>query len=118
MAIDCPGEPIVYNCSIQSNTEDLHLTWHITIPGMILIDITYDNTSNLDRINSHELNISSTLTRYGGEFIESIIILTVLNNLNSYQVELNCSIADLDNATEVLYVDYSGKWIIFIILNF
>ena len=98
--IDCPGDTISYNCTILTNSETPHLTWRVTLPGNVPLNITYDNSSNQGNLNYLGMNISSTLReiRYG--YIESVIVLTVVNDVNLNGTELECSIgADFDVAT-------------------
>ena len=74
--------------------------WRVTLPGYVPLNITYDNSSNQSSLNYLGMNISSTLReiRYG--YIESVIVLTVVNDVNLNGTEFECSIgADFDVAT-------------------
>ena len=106
--IDCPGDTISYNCSILSNSETLHLTWCVTFPGLVPINMTYDSSSNVSILDYLGMNISTTLTAYNRSsgYIESIITLTVLTDVNG--TELECSISDLDNDIITTLVYSSG----------
>ena len=114
--IECPGDTIPYNCSIQSNTESPELIWTVTIPGRMPISIRYDNTSNLNIMDDLGLNITSTLTVYSSEnelnhkneYLESVIVLTVLKNVSMSETLVNCAIADLKNNTASILVNTSG----------
>ena len=89
--IDCPGDTISYNCSIQSNSETVQLTWRVTLPGQMPIDITYDNTSNLNTVDNLGFSITTTLTTYTrDEYIESTIVFTVLRDVVMNGTELEC----------------------------
>ena len=108
--IDCPGDTFIYSCSIQSNSEMIHLTWHITFPGHMPINYTfYDDMSptnyNLD------MNTSVNLTQYeDDQYIESEITLTVLKNVTLNGTVLECSIApNLDRDTITVLVNTSGN---------
>ncbi len=94
--IDCPGDTISYNCSIQSNSENVHLEWSISpvFPGDFFI--MHDNTSMLYKRDNISMGFTSLLTQYrSDEYIESIIIFTVLTN-----VTLNFNLTALLCATE------------------
>ena len=115
--IDCPGDTISYNCFIVSNTETPHLIWNITLPGLTPISFTYDSTSTLYDIHHLDTNITVTLTELNTftttefineEHIASIIVITVLKNVTMNGTNLECSIANLDSDSTVLFVNTSG----------
>ena len=107
--IDCPRDTISYNCSIQSNGETVHLVWNITLPGSMPITIRYDNTSILNNMNNLAMSISTMLTQYrNDEYIESLLILTVLRNVSMNGTRLDCIIEELDNKTLFIFVNSSG----------
>ena len=115
--IYCPGDTISYNCSITSNTETPHLIWSVTLPGLTPISFTYDSTSALNDIHYLDMNITVTLTKLNTiattqfvneEFIESIIVITVLKNVSMNGTELECSITDLGSDSAVVFVNTSG----------
>ena len=105
--IDCPGDRTVYNCSILSNSEDVHLTWHIDDPEL---NITYSETSTLNTTDDLNFNISSSLTKYISDvYIESIISLTLLKNVMNGTL-VKCSIdPNLDSDSMIMSVNTSGK---------
>ena len=110
-AIDCPGDTVSYNCSIESNTEDLHLLWTIEFPDTFgnTIEVIYSDDSllNLGRVDSLDMNVSTTLVEIREGFIQSFITLTVLNaSMNGTIVK--CSIADLDSDAVTIIVNTSG----------
>lgn len=94
--IDCPGETIAYNCSIASNTEDLLLTWNILFPGNISLSYTYNSLSFVWDSNDLGWNTSTTLTAYTEEYIESILEITLLRDIETNGTKVECSIEDLD----------------------
>ena len=113
----CPGDTISYNCSIISNTERPHLIWNITLPGQTPTIFIYDSISTLYDIHHLNTNITVTLTKLdtiattefvNKEHIESIIVITVLKNVSMNGTELECSIADLDSDSAVVFVNTSG----------
>ena len=106
--IECPGDIISYNCSIQSNSEAVHLTWHVTLFGETLINITYPNAiSNISNENSY---ITTSLSGYRNEeFIHSTLEVTVQLHIPTDQIMLECSIDDIGNRTVLVYVNSSSK---------
>ena len=116
--IHCPGDSISYNCSITSNTENLHLTWTVTFPGLQPIYFTYNSTSPTYETDYLNMNISVTLRGYHATatsefvneaYIESVLTFTVLKNVTMNETKLECSIADLHNDTALLFINSSGK---------
>lgn len=106
--IDCPGDTILYNCSITSNSEDLYLQWEVILPNMHLITTVFDGTA-LDGIaDDLDMNISATLTRYTrDEYIESTLILTLLRGVNMNGTIINC-LSNIVNGTELAQFNTSG----------
>ena len=109
--IDCPGDTIIYNCSILSNSETVHLTWGINFPGLIPINLTFDGNSVPNNAVYLDFNVSVTLTEYRSDrYIESIIILTLLKNFSMNGTLVKCSIdPDLDSSSVIVPVNTSGK---------
>ncbi len=106
VGIDCLGDTIVYNCSILSNSENVNLVWRVTFLGMTPVNIMYDGTSNLNTSNNFDMGVSSTLTEYSSdEYIESIVVMTVLINVD---IILQCSIEELRSRIIVIDIDSSG----------
>ena len=92
-SIDYPGNTFLYNCSIQSNSEALYLTWRVTTPGET-INITYPNSSeNRTNLNNY---ITTSLTGYkSDEFIHSTLEIMVNQYTPTHQIMIECSIAEL-----------------------
>ncbi len=108
--IDCPGDTLSYNCSVQSNSENVHLTWTITIPNNMPIDITYDSTSMLNESEYFDESITSILTDIrSDEYIESVLTVTLLSNVSLNKSRIECNIADLGNNSILVLVITSGK---------
>ena len=116
--IYCPGDTISYNCSITSNSEMPHLTWKVTFPGLEPINFTYNRSSSILWIDHLDMNISITLLNFtttslteyvNEEFIESMLIFTVLENVTMNGTIVECGIANLHNDTATLFANTSGK---------
>ena len=74
------------------------------------ISIAYDNTSVLNNLDNLAMNVNTTLTNYiDNEYIESIIVLTVLRNVIMNRTRLECGIGDLENTITSVIVNTSGK---------
>ena len=108
--INCPGDTFIYSCGMQSNSEMIHLTWHVTFPGHVPINYTfYDDMSPMNYYL--DMNTSVNLTQYEeDEYIESEITLTVLKNVTLNGTVLECSIGpNLDCDTIIVLVNTSGN---------
>ncbi len=137
---NCPGDAISYNCSVFQNSEEVYLTWTITLPERTPIRITYDNLSiinSLDYLDStdyfsfesmdymneenvsmqesvdiFDMSISTILTDYVvGEYIESVVTLTIVNNISLNGANVECSISNMNNDSKSLLLSFnvSGK---------
>ena len=109
--IDCRGDVISYKCEILSNSEELHLIWHITSPGIQPMMIHYDNTSNHSVIDELGLNITSVLTHYiADEYIESLLVINndMIYNFHLDRIHLECFIANLSTAKKTVLFRASG----------
>ena len=107
--IECPGDTISYVCSVQSNSETVQLSWMVTFPGQEAITMSYINDSYLNVVVLLDVNVTTTLTQYiMDEFIESEIVLTVLQNISMNGTLLECSSEDLTSEMDIVYVDTSG----------
>lgn len=114
--IECPQDTITYSCSISSNTETPHLIWKITFPEQNPITIKYQGNSSVGRRNSLAKNITVSLTSYESvvvrnyrqEYMESVIILTILKNINMNGTSIECSVGDLGMDSEIVHVNTSG----------
>ena len=88
----------------------MHLLWTVVLSGLIPISITYDNASSIMLTDSLPMNISVVLVNYiMDEYIESILVLTVLRNFTFNGSRLECSSGDLDNVTASVFVNSTGK---------
>ena len=105
--IECPDDIIAYNCSIQSNSEAVHLTWRVTLPGEEPISTTYPNArSNRTSLNSY---IATFLTGFRSEeFIYSTLEVTVQRGMSADEIVAECLIDELGNNTIIIRVNISG----------
>ena len=103
--IECPGDIISYNCSIESNSEEIQLTWHVTIPEQMLVDVTFSNLSaSVTPLTSY---ISTSVTGFESEqYIHSYLEITVHPNIPT-EIMLDCFMTDLGNDTEIVLVNAS-----------
>ena len=95
--LECPGDTIPYNCLIQSNSEALHLIWHLTFPdSRALIEIIFNGSSTSlaheTRLNGY---VNASLIAYTEDmYIESSLVITVQPNASMNQLFLQCLIED------------------------
>ena len=82
------------------------------------ISFIYNSTSTLYDMHHLDMNIIVTLTKLdtistteftNKEYIESLIVITVLRNVTMNGSNLECSIANLDSDSTLLLVNISGK---------
>ena len=93
----------------MSNSETVHLEWNVTLPGIMPVTIRYDNTSNLNNINFFSIGVDTILTLYkSDEYIESIIIFTVVKNVSLNNSIIQCNIGDLDRNSANVFINTSG----------
>ena len=91
-------DTISYNCSILSNSERVQLTWSVTLPGSMPVTITYDNTSILNNMDNLAIGVQTMLTTYRrDEYIESLIVFTIIRNIALNETMLECSISGVDS---------------------
>ncbi len=108
--IDCPGDALSYNCSIKSNSENVHLTWTITLPDNMPLVITYDSTSILNESNYFDESVTTILTDFrSDEYIESVMTVTLLRNVSVNDSRIECNIADLSSDSILVLVVASGN---------
>ena len=109
--IDCRGDVISYKCEIISNSEELHLIWHITSPGIQSMMIHYNSTSNHSVVDELGMNITSVLTHYiADEYIESLLVINndMIYNFHVDRIHLECFIANLSTAKKTVLFRTSG----------
>ena len=110
-------DTISYTCSILSNSERVHLTWSVTLPGSMPVTITYDNTSILNNMDNLAMGVNTVLTTYrNDEYIESLIVFTILRNTVLNETILECSISDLDSREVTVFVNSISTCFFFIII--
>ena len=93
----------------MSNSETVQLTWLVTLPGMVPVNITYDNTSIPNTVDTaFGNNITTTLTNYTVDlYTESTIMFTVLRDVVMNGTMLECISEDLDIYTTTVFVNIS-----------
>ena len=109
--IDCPGDVTSYKCEIRSNSEEVHLIWKITLPGVQPIMIQYNSTSNQSVIDDLGMGITSVLTHYiTDEYIESLLVIrnNIVNNFGVDEIHMECIIADISTAEKTVFFRTSG----------
>lgn len=107
--IECPGVTIPFNCSVQSNTETIHLIWRVTIPGQLPLNITYDGSSAVNMDTELHDFIVSSLDTVRVDYIEAFLEFTVNTNIDFNSTTLECLIQGLGNESATLYINASRK---------
>lgn len=108
--IECSGDTIPYACVILSNSENVVLMWFVTIPGETTLNVTYDKTSSRNSINHLGVNITTTLSKFvDEEYIESTLLLTVLDAPSINGTIVECRSTQLDGEITMVYVNKSGN---------
>lgn len=118
--IHCPGESnVTYNCSIESNSENLYLEWEISLPGMPLrIIYGSDNISELnvprmlDAIGSVVFTYYRAPVRLEFTVDEGFIMSTLTINLLDVSmngINVKCK-TESGNATELAWFNTSCEF--------
>ena len=108
--IECPGDTIPFNCSVNSNSETVHLIWRVALPDGTSFNISYDSTSPMNVPYNLNEFISSTLTQFrSDEYIESTLSLTVVAENVINHTRLECISENLQNDTVYVDVNISGN---------
>ena len=109
-SIVCPGDTLSYNCSIKSNSETLHLTWHVTAPEQMPVNITYFNhTDDIESLNNY---ITTTVTDFSrDEFIHSTLEIRIQEGISIDQIVLECSIGVLGDDNTTVLINTSSKYL-------
>ena len=108
--IECPGDVILFRCSVQSNSETVQLSWLVTFPGQETITISYNNESNTNTLEYYPVNITARLTQYtSDQSAESELQLTVLQNVTMSGTILECMSEDLASRNVTVSVNTSGN---------
>ncbi len=99
--IDCPNDVITYNCSIQTNSENIFLIWEFTFPnGTQPQRVAYNSSSTLQLPTTLGMGFEVRLTDYvQDEYIESVVKLTLMTdvvNVNGIVLECSTDIADAE----------------------
>ena len=108
--MECPGDTITYRCSIQSNSEELHLIWRVSTSGQMPNDIIYNDTTNFTNMSRLNGYITTSLTRFiGDEYIESTLTITVQPNAEIRRFMLQCFIERLGIDFSDIVINSSSK---------
>ena len=97
----------MFNCSIQSNSEDIYLKWTVIFPGEMAVEFTFDNSTAQNVMMDYGMGISAVLINYTrDEYIESNILVTfLLQHMNGTLII--CS-TDIKSATHLALFEPSG----------
>ena len=108
--IECPGDTITYQCTVQSNSETIQLMWTIIFPGQDPIDmIIFTNDSDRNVVNYYPMNLTARLTLFEiDQNVESELVLTVLQNVSMNGTLLKCSSENLASENATVTVNTSG----------
>lgn len=109
--IECPGDKLLYECSVTSNSETVKLKWYISLFGQrVPVSIEYNSTSPLNITEDLSMSITSSLTNFtDGEYIESLLILELAKNNSLNWTLIECFSGDLDSDSLRIVTDSSGK---------
>ena len=108
--ISCPGDSMSFNCSIESNSENIVLEWHVNIHGQIPINITYNRNSSANSVSMLNRYINSSLGQYvEDQYIDSTLGISVLPFESPVMLTIQCSIDQLDNDTKDVLINSSCK---------
>ena len=112
--IYCPGDRILYMCTVFSNSEMLELRWIVTFPGReTFIMQLYTNDTERRPVEMLGMNVTARLIEYTFTndlgVVVSTIELTILQNVLVDGAVLECRSEDLasQNVTVSLY---AGKF--------
>lgn len=109
--IECPGDLLPFSCSIMSNSETVQLEWLVRFPEQdAIVTILYTNDSTLNIVTSLNMNVTAQLTEYRiDQFIQSLLVITVLQNVSMNGTLLECTTESLASQNHVVHVTTSGK---------
>ncbi len=108
--IDCPNDVITYNCSIQTNSENIFLLWEFTFPnGMQPQRVMYNSSSTLQLPTTLVgMGFQVRLTDYVlDKYIESVVEVTLIMDVDVNRIVLGCS-TDIADAEVTVIVNTSG----------
>ena len=84
--------------------------WQVSFPGENSANITYYNSSMINQLHFLRNGITTLLSRYSAEvFAESILTLTVLQDVDMNGTIIECSSENLDSVMRNVYVNTSGE---------
>ena len=107
--IECPGDTISYSCLVHSNSENILLRWLITFPGQDSMMVVYTNFSDAEIVTFLDMNVTTrVINNRFGNFIESMVVLTVLQNVSMNGTLVECMSEDLGSEVARVYVRIAG----------
>ena len=111
--IHCPGDRILYMCTVFSNSEMLELRWIVTFPGQdTFIMQLYANNTASELVEMLEMNVTVRLIEFNNELgrVVSTIELTVLQDVVVDGTMLECRSDDLASQNVTVSVNTSGDF--------
>ena len=110
---ECPGDVIIFVCSVDTNSENPQLRWRATHPDISgSEEVSYNLSTALGtsevgfaRITLREFRNITSLDTY----IESAFEIIVLQERSLDQLLLECSSENLSNSSLHLIVNSSGR---------
>ena len=111
--IHCPGDQILYMCTVFSNSEMLELSWTVTFPEeeAFIIQL-YTNDTETRSEDMLEMNVTARLLNYTFSdigIVVSSIELTLLQDVLVDGIVLECSSEDLASQNVTVFFNTSGK---------
>ena len=108
--IDCPGDTISYNCTVQSSSPSLHLKWIVSFFEGETREVLYNNRSTLNNQTVLDFNTRISLVSSERGYLESVIVFTVATGVILNGTELECRIDNIDSETDTVSVNKSGMY--------
>ncbi len=82
------------------------LMWIVTFPRQDPISILYTNFSDPQRLDVLDMNVTTVLTT--SDILESVLVITVLQNVSMNGTLVECRGEDLGSSVVTAYVNTSG----------
>ncbi len=108
--IDCPGDTISYNCTVQSGSPLLHLKWIVSFFEGETREVLYNNRSTFNNQTVLDFNTQIYLVSSERGYLESVIVFTVATGVTLNGTELECRIDNIDSERDTVSVNKSGMY--------